>query len=206
MDGLRRPVGDEEPRVYWVRRAVVLVAIAVLAVVIWLVIRGLTSSGDEGTDSPAPDTTTSPTVTQSAGAQAVDNDPSRPCTAEDVQVTSVASPTQVNVGSMPAFEVSVEHVGSAACKLSTTSDGTAMVIRSGEDKYYDSTWCPDTPLFADAEWILQPGDREAVQATWTGQRYSESCEPQGEAAAGYYLSAISIGGIAAAEAQFQMVS
>ncbi|WP_084039146.1 hypothetical protein [Demequina sp. NBRC 110053] len=203
MKGLRNPVGDEEPNVYWVRRAVVLIAIAVLAVVVWLLIRGLTSGGGDG-ETPAPDTTTSPSVTQSAGA-AGENDPSRPCTAEDVRVGAVASPTQVNVGSMPAFEVSIEHIGSAACLLSTTADGTSMAIRSGEDVYYDSVWCPDTPLFDAAEWILQPGDREAVQATWTGQRYDDACEAQGNAAAGTYWSAIAIAGIAAAEADFLLV-
>ncbi|MFV0633892.1 hypothetical protein [Demequina sp.] len=206
MRGLRNPVGDEEPRVYWVRRAVVLVAAAVVIVVIWLVIRGLT--GGEG-ESKTPSTTTSPQpgVTNSAGANsAAPNDPSRPCTAEDVLVTAVASPTQVNAGSEAAFEVGVEHVGTAACKLSTTADGSALRVRSGDDVYYDSAWC-EGPVFAEGEWILQPGDREALQATWSSYRYNDSCEPvDSPAPAGHYRAAVSVAGIAAAESAFELVS
>ena len=204
MDGLRKPVGDQEPQVYWVRRAVALLALAVVILIIWLVIRGLTSGGGE--EDPAPTGTTSPdTTTSAAPASTAQNDPSRACTGDDLTVSAVASPENVNVGSMPAFEVRVEHTGALACSVSTNAEGTSLVVRSGDDVYYDSAWCPDLPVFTDADWVLQPGDREALQANWTGQRYDQSCTPGDVAPAGTFRAAVAVAGVAAEEATFQMV-
>ncbi|GIG55012.1 hypothetical protein [Demequina activiva] len=204
MDGLRRPVGEQPAQVYWVRRALVLLAAVVLVGALWFIVSSLVSSGGE--EDPAAPASTEPDSTVSPAAQSTAaDDPSRACTAEDVTVSAVASPTQVNVGSMPAFEVSVEHTGASPCSLSSNGEGTALVVRSGTDVYYDSAWCPDQPVFTDADWILQEGAREALQATWTGQRYNEACEPGDVAPAGYFVAEIAVGGVSAGETQFQMV-
>lgn len=203
MDGLRKPVGDQPAQVYWIRRVLVLLAAVVLVGALWFIVSSLVSGGAEDPVTPSstePDTT----VSAQPGSVAAD-DPSRACTAEDVAVSAVASPTQVNVGSMPAYEVAVEHTGASACSLSSNADGTSLVVRSGSDVYFDSAWCTDQPVFTDAEWIFQPGDREALQATWTGQRYTEACEPGDAAPAGYYIAEIAVAGIAAGETPFQMV-
>lgn len=199
MDGLRNPVGDQPPTVYWRRRLIVLGAAIALVLLLWFLISATLAGGEDEPD-PAPGTSESPQ------AGAVDtSDPSRPCTADDVKVTSVATPDTVTVGSMPAFDVAVEHTGEYACSLSSNADGTALVVRSGNDVYFDSAWCTETPVFTDADWVLQPGDREALQANWTGQRYSESCEPGANAPAGTFKAAIAVAGIRADEATFQMV-
>ncbi|MFN3867314.1 MAG: hypothetical protein ACK4MD_11480 [Demequina sp.] len=200
MDGLRKPVGDQPPTVYWRRRLVVLVGLIAVALVLWFLISATLADGGD-------DPGTAPATTNSPAAQAVDpNDPGRECTADDLTLTLAASPPDVTVGSMPAFDLGIEHTGSTACMLSTATAGTDVSVRSGDQIYYSTTWCTDSPPFAAAEWILQPGDREALQATWTGQRVDNSCEIiQEQSAAGYYWASVAIGGVPAPEVQFQLV-
>lgn len=200
MDGLRNPVGDQPPAVYWRRRLIVLATAVALVLVLWFLISATLAGGD---DESAPATTTPPT----AQAEAADpSDPSRPCTADDVTVSAAPSPENVSIGSMAAFEVALEHTGEFACSLSSNGDGTVLTVRSGDDVYYDSTWCTDAAVFEDADWVLQPGDKEALQAVWTGKRHSESCEPGDDAPAGTFRAAIAVAGIRADEAPFQMVN
>ncbi|MFW2512777.1 hypothetical protein ACNI3K_03265 [Demequina sp. SO4-13] len=200
MDGLRRPVGDQPPTVYWRRRLVAVAVLVALALLLWFLI----SATLAGEDEPG----ASPTASTSPQAQAVDsNDPGRECTADDVTLAVEVSPETPSVGSVPAFDVAVEHTGDAACMLSTATEGTDLSVRSGEWIYYSTTYCPDSSAFPDAEWILQPGDNEALQATWSGERVDEDCsvlEP--ESGAGTYVASVAIGGVPAPEASFQLVS
>ena len=201
MDGLRQPVGEHPPQVYWVRRIVVLVVAAAVVVGIWFIARGLFAGGDAEPEEPAAEATTS----TSPAASAAPEDPSRPCTGDDLTLAMTPSPAEVALGTMPAFDVSIEHTGSSACSLSTATDGTELTVRSGDQVYYSTLWCTDDAAIPAGEWILQPGDREAVQATWTGQRYDDSCSIIAEPAAGYYWAAVAVAGIEAPEQQFQIV-
>lgn len=203
MSGFRNPVGDEPPQIYWRRRLIAL-GIVVLAIVLLVVLISATLAGDG--ESADADPSSSPNPTLSPAEQEADQaSPDRPCTAADLAVSTVPSPSNVNVGATAAFDVTVEHTGDSACALSSNGEGTSMVIRSGNDVYRDSSWCADTPVFDDANWILQPGDREVVQATWDAKRYSESCEPGANGAAGTYWVAISVAGVEAEEVRFMLV-
>lgn len=203
MSGFRNPVGDEPPTTYWRRRLVVIGVVVLAILLLWFLISA-TLAGDGEDASSTPDS--SPETTLSPGAETpVAADPDRPCTEADIAVSTVPSPSNVNVGTTAAFDVTVEHTGASACALSSNSEGTSLVVRSGDDVYLDSAWCPDTPVFEDTSWILQPGDREIVQATWSAQRYSEACEAGSNGGAGTYRAAIAVGGIAAEEVPFQLV-
>lgn len=203
MSGFRSPVGDEPPQTYW-RRRLIAIGIVVLAIVLlWVLITAtLAGDGEQAESDPdvSPETTLSPET-----AAANPGDPDRPCTATDLTVSTVPSPSNVNVGGTAAFDVTVEHTGQSACAVSSDGDGTSMVVRSGEDVYLDSEWCPDTPVFNETNWILEPGSREVVQATWSAQRYNESCEAGSSGAAGTYWVAISVAGVDAEEERFMLV-
>ncbi len=202
MEGFRKPVGDEPPEVYWRRRITVLVVGVALILLVWFLVSATLAGG--GDDEPGVGTSPDPAVTTDAASNDASG-PERPCTAEDVTVTTAVSPASVNVGSSAAFDVSIEHTGSSACSLSSDGDGTSLAVLSGADVYYNSAWCTDTAVFGSTNWVLQPGDKEALQTTWSGQRYSEACEPGANGAAGTYRAAISVSGIAAAEASFPLV-
>ncbi|MFW7414811.1 hypothetical protein [Demequina sp. SO4-18] len=201
MDGFRKPVGDQPPSVYWRRRLVVVAALVALVLLLWFLISATLAGGEDG--EPA----ASPTSTNSPQAQDVDpDDPSRECTADDLTLTLEASPPEVTVGTMPAFDLGLEHTGDTACSLSTATEGTDMSVRSGEQIYYSTTWCTDDPAFPESDWVLQPGDNEALQATWAGQRVNEQCEPiQEQSDPGYYWASVAIGGVPAPEVQFRLV-
>ena len=204
MSGLRNPVGDEPPETYWRRRLIVIGVVVLAILLLWFLISATLAGDGEQAESSAdtsPDTTLSP-----AAQEPNDGDPDRPCTAEDLAVTTAASPAKPAVGSSVAFEVTVEHKGGSACALSSDGDGTSVVVGSGaDDIYYDSAWCKDSPVFDGTSWILQPGDRQAVQATWNLQRYSNACEPGSNGGAGTYWVDVAVSGIKAEQARFELV-
>ncbi|WP_084128231.1 hypothetical protein [Demequina sp. NBRC 110055] len=200
MDGLRKPVGDQPAGVYWVRRLLVLVVVAVLVIAGWFIVTSLLGSGDEA-EAPVTDISTSPQATADAAP-----DPSRPCVEADATLTVAATPNPVAEGTTPAFEVVVEHTGSSPCTLATTAEGTELAIRSGDQQYYSSTWCEEDPGFGDATWILQPDDRKTLQLMWSGERYDDTCTVIAPWDAGSYWVAASIGGIPADEVQFELTA
>ncbi|WP_084077445.1 hypothetical protein [Demequina sp. NBRC 110057] len=200
MDGIRKPVGDQPAGVYWVRRVLVLVILAVVVVALWFVVSSLFGGGNQA-EAPEGDPSTSPTATADAAP-----DPTRACVAQDVTLTVAATPATVAAGTTPAFEVGVEDTGETPCTFSAAADGTELAIRSGNEEYYSSTWCQDDPGFGDTEWILSPGDRKTLQLTWSGERYNESCEVISDWANGTYWVAVAIGGVPAEEVQFTLTS
>lgn len=205
MSGFRNPVGDEPPETYWRRRLIVIGVVVLAIVLLWFLISA-TLAGDGEDKSSTPDSSPGATLSPDAEAATDPGDPNRPCTAADLAVSTVPSPSNVNVGGSAAFDVTVEHNGGSACALSTAGDGTSMVIGSGKDDvYYNSAWCTDTPVFEEANWILQPGDRQVVQSSWNTQRHNESCESGSNGGAGTYWAEISVAGVEAEQARFQLV-
>lgn len=204
MSGFRNPVGDEPPETYW-RRRLVTVGVLVLAVLLLWFLISATLAGDGEDSASAPDT--SPDASLSPDTPAPNaGDPDRPCTAADLTVSAAASPAKPAVGSSVAFDVTVEHTGGSACALSSDGEGTSLVVGSGpDDVYYDSAWCADAPVFDETNWILQPGDREAVQATWNTKRHNQSCEAGSNGGAGTYWVDVAVAGVEAEQARFELV-
>ncbi|WP_062077103.1 hypothetical protein [Demequina globuliformis] len=207
MGSLQHPVGDQPPQVYWFRRVLVLVVLIAIIVGGWFLVSALTGGDNASTENGTPATSGSPepTVTTSTGAASLE-DPSQPCTADDVTVAAVASPESPEIGTMPAFDLSIKHTGISACTLSTDADGTELAISSGNDQYYSTNWCPEDPGFESKEWILQPEDSEALQVVWPGIWQNEECGgPVGDVRPGTYNAAISVAGITADVVPFAMV-
>lgn len=202
MDGLRKPVGDQPPAVYWRRRLIVVAAAIALVLLLWFLISATLAGGEDNSGGTTPATSTSP----QAGAVET-NDPSRECTSDDLTLTLAASPAEVPVGSTPAFDMGIAHTGQTACKLSTATEGTDVSVRSGDQIYYSTTWCAEQSALPGSEWILQPGDKEAIQATWSGERVDDNCEViQERSDPGFYWASVAIGGVPAPEVQFQLIA
>ncbi|PKQ27323.1 MAG: hypothetical protein CVT64_02545 [Actinobacteria bacterium HGW-Actinobacteria-4] len=199
MQGLRQPVGDQPPEVYWKRRGILLGLIVLVFLVVWFLSTSPSGETDDPsspapTTSPAPDLTTSPV----AGA-------SRACGPEDVEFTTVANPRDFAGGALPNFDVDIEHVGDTPCHLDTASEGTELLIMSGSDRIWSSADCPvDTPINA-RQFLMQPGAAEEFQVTWPRTRSSVGCNPvSATPLPGTYRATLTIQGIPSAEAVFTL--
>jgi|GEM_PF-803659 len=212
MDGLREPAGDLPPEVYLRRRIVAGLGLVLVLVVLYFLV---SSPGGSKDDKGAPtggattSTTTAPTVSPDATA-APNVDASRACTAADVLLTVTPTPFKVTGGSLPAFDVSIKQQGSSPCLLDTTADGTHFVVWSGgesnRDIYFDTAYCEADTTITSRQMVLQPGVEESMALTWNRNRVGEGCTLGSAASPGYYWAQLTVQGIEAEAAQFQIES
>jgi hypothetical protein len=203
MDGLRNPVGDQPPQVYWKRRLVVVIGIVIVVIVLGIIISKVVGGGDAATPEQTSEasTSTSPEPETSGSADAI----SRACGSTDLTITTTANPSSVPEGALPVFDVGLEQTGSSACMLDTAADGTELLITSGEDRIYSSTDCPDDETIAATQLLLEPGSTESVSVTWNRQRSLPDCATEtAEPGAGTYKAALTVQGITSEPATFTL--
>mgnify|MGYP005812614539 CR=1 FL=1 len=203
MDGVRRPVGDQPPEVYWRRRILVLGVVALIGVVIWFLVTSPRGSKDPS----GPDATTSPTISPTVTTSLSPGttlDASRPCADADVTITATPNPGTFAAGSLPVFDVAIAMEGFTPCKLTVTQENSELLITSGNDRIFSSLDCPNDATFTEREFILQADSPdEMFQVTWNRQRSAPGCATvTSTPGAGYYWAAITIQGIAAEPVQF----
>ncbi len=206
MDGLREPVGGNPSEVYWRRRIVAIVGAVLLLVVVYF----LAVSPGGGDSNAAPSTTPDPNVTgnPTAGATA-GTDASRPCTASDVTITATPNAFSFGDGALPMFDVALTQSGATPCLLDTSAADTEFVVWSGgesnKDIYYSTAYCPEDATIAPRTMILQPGDEEPFQVTWSRQRVGADCTPGDDPDAGFYWAQLTIQGVESEPTQFELV-
>lgn len=198
MDGLKQPVGDLPPEIYWRRRLVIFGGVVLLILVLWFLI----TSPSGGGEADGADPTTAPTSQPTVDA---DGNAARACGPDDVQLTIVANPFTSPSGALPQFDVAIEQVGSSPCLLDTTAANTELHIRSGSDRIWNSSDCPaDSPISA-RQFLLQQDASEDFSITWPRQRSNEDCTTEtAEPGAGFYLATLTIQGIESDEVQFEL--
>lgn len=175
MGSLLHPVGPEEPRVYWVRRALVLVTVAVVAIaVVWLVWpKGAAVTATPGGTSPspsapvttAPTPSTSPSPTTPAGPVACDPAAMR---------LTVAGFQRVKVSTKQAFTLSVINGGAEPCILTISQDTYSLTVRSGKDRIWSTAdckkWLPAEKL------TIKPETAHEFTVEWPLRRSSSGCK------------------------------
>jgi hypothetical protein len=204
------------PRVYWVRRAVVLLGLAVLLLVVGLLLRALIGGGSDaaaptpGARSTAPTGTTPPPATTAPAAPA----PTTPatthpggiadCAAGDLAVTIVPSAASFAAGVSPTFTLTITSNGAAPCLVDAGDTHRAIVITSGTDRIWSNQDC--APANADARTLLlAPKQTDTTQLAWNRVRSAAGC-PEGLPApgAGTYVASFTVGGATAAPAAFTL--
>lgn len=204
MDGLRNPVGDEPPEVYWKRRLVVVIGIVILGLVIWFVFSKVFGGSDEGAtpgSSPEPTagvtTSGAPADSDASGAQA--------CGSDDLAVTTVANPAAVATESPVKFDVSVAYDGTSTCLLDTGAEGTELLITSGSDRIFSSADCPDDATIPSTQLLLEEGAKETLSVTWNGQRSLPECATvTAVPGAGTYNATLTLQGVTSEPAVFNL--
>jgi len=205
MDGLRNPVGDLPPEVYWRRRIVIGAGAVILIAILWFLItspRGGDEKAGPGT-SPTPHPSLSIGVSPSPGATV---DVARACTTTDVGVSAVAVGSPFAAGTLPVFDVTVTMNGTTPCKLTVDPENSLLSVRSGNDRIFNSQDCAADPTITTREFILQPGaDTQVFELTWNRQRSAEGCVTvNATPREGTYRATVTLQGIASEEAVFQL--
>ncbi len=208
MSTIKNPVGPQSSKVYWRRRLVVgLGLLAVLVIVILIIVRPGSSSGEPsgtpaarsiapepGTAADAPSNTIPDETTEVDGA---------PCNPSKVRVEAITDAVDYDPGELPQLSLSVTNTGKNSCVLNAGTKKQVFTITSGQEVYWTSTDCQTDPI--DAEVTLKPGVpiSSAAPIGWDRTRSSkETCDvatreaaPAGGAS--YHLS-VTVDGIESA--------
>ncbi len=203
MDGLKQPVGELSPAVYWRRRIVAFAGtVLVLVVAYFLVVSPLTGSDDTktgATESPAA------TVTNSAApGTAAAGTAARACTAADLAVTVTPNPTDFPLGTLPVFDVSLKNNAASECLVDTAVDSN-LLVTSGSDRIFSTTDCADDATIVARQLLLAPGAEEIFQVTWDRKRSAPECTAvDAVPGSGTYKALLTIQGVTASEATFTL--
>jgi hypothetical protein len=204
MSAVLHPVGPATPRVYWVRRLVVIGVVVVVVAVLWAVLSGVAKGAaetpaDVAADDAAADAAsgdgTEPAVVDAAAPQA--------CTAADLTLTLTTTTRAYVAPEAPVFAVAITNSGAASCTLDAGGTAQEIVITSGSDRIWSSADCPvESP---ERLLLLAPGDRDEVQVTWPRVRSAPGCttglpEPR----VGTYSAVLTLLGAQSAAAVFDL--
>ena len=202
VEGLRTPIGDQPPEVYWRRRLTVVGGLILLILVIWFLVTS--PSGESDPDAPAPSVT--PTVEPTSTADPGPATSAGACGPDDISISLVATPFSVGPDGLPTFEATVEHTGAVPCSLDTGASNSDLYIRSGGDAIFYASHCPESSPISSRQFLLADGATETFAVTWNRQRSAENCGSNtGDVLPGFYMATLTLQGIAADEAQFELV-
>ncbi|HEY5518198.1 MAG TPA: hypothetical protein VIK17_00985 [Cellulomonas sp.] len=170
MSILLRPVGPNPPRVYWIRRFVVMVAlVAVIAgvVAIFFAFRGDAVGAAPAVGAAA----TTKSVVQGA-AQA----PATPvgCRPADLQLAVVTDAAQYPPGAHPVLQTSVTNIGSVPCTVDAGDVPREVVVSSGADRVWSTKDCASADT-ASRQLLLAAGARDSVDIPWGRLRSAGGC-------------------------------
>ncbi len=190
--GVLRPSGSMPARVYWVRRAVVLIALVAVVVLVVVGVKALTGGTDDTAEAPTGGQGTAPTGAE-ASAPADEGTPV--CDAATLGLSLAADATSYPSGALPVFTVTLVNNGADACLVDAGDAQRSLGITSGSDRIWVSTDC----VAADAaplQLLLGAGQSDERQVQWDRNRSAEGC-PGGQEAArpGTYQAVLTLAGV-----------
>ncbi len=188
-----RPVGPEPAQTYWVRRAVL--AVAVLLVVLLLLLP-LFGGGDDdrleqqpadvaASTTPGPPPTPDPSASTDPSATPDPSVSAVPCEDELLSIEAESVDDSYAVGEQPRLELRITNTGTAPCTRDLGQGAVEVQVVSGDDRIWSSDDC--APGGAGQLVVLQPGEAETSTVTWPGTRSLPGCQGDDEPAdAGTY--------------------
>lgn len=203
-----RPVGDQPPSVYWVRRGLlVAVAIVLLAIVWWLWPTGADTAENAGAN-PSP--TTSPTDTASASPSASKTKKKKSkeefeptCSDAAIEVAVATDADTYAADRKPSFTFAVENVSDKACSRDVGQLANELRVTSGGAKVWSSDDC--NPGGAVDRSNLAPGDRFVQTVSWARVTSAEGCPtPEEAAGSGTYQVLARNGDVLSEPAAFEL--
>jgi hypothetical protein len=198
MSSLLHPVGPEPAKTYWVRRAVVVGALAVvIAIVVVLITQGSSSGGAQG-PLAVPQT---PSVSASTGASASSAEPSASTPSPAATSRRSAKPSASTSSNGPAeavicdpgqlrvtlngsgrvkpkqsntFTLSLINGGSQTCLAKVSNDDFELTIYSGKDRIWSSRDC--SSVLKNIQQKVKSEQAVQWQMKWNGLRSAKNCK------------------------------
>lgn len=205
MTAPRESQGPVPARVFWVRRLTALVALVLVVVVAYFLITSPGGSKDDDKKPSDPATSPAPDANESPAPQAAGD--ARACTSADVAVTVTPEPFTVTAPALPVFNVAIKNSSATPCLVDTSKD-SSMVISSGpSDKreiYYSTAFCPADTTIEPRQYLLDAGVEESFKLSWNRTRVGDGCTQGSAPGAGFYWMALTIQGVTAKDAQFEL--
>lgn len=189
MPGLIHPVGPQNPKVYWVRRAILLGAIFTTLVLLWSLFTATDQQPAAATSvMPAPSETVLPTVLPSiepsAGAVAATPAAITDCTDDQISVVVALNPVEPKVNQDIRLTMSLTNTSTVACNRDLGSGANEITIISGPALIWSTDHCnPSTAIDIKT---LQPSQKISISATFNGTQTSKGCVKHNKATAGTY--------------------
>lgn len=217
MSAVLHPVGPQPPRVYWIRRAAVLVALAVVGMLLgvgWWALFGRggqdddAATGDDGAvvEAPAGDADDGAADDGAADqGEAPAEQPTGPvaCAAADLTVTLTADGRTFPAGTAPTFALAVTNTGATSCTLDASEANREVLITSGADRIWSSLDCLAAP--AESLQLLDAGGRYDATIPWSRVRSAEGCPADlAEPRPGTYTAVATMLGATSATAVFDL--
>ena len=217
MSTVLHPVGPQPPRVYWIRRAAVLIALAVVGTLLgigWWALFGrggpdeAAATGEDGAAVEAPADEADAGATDDGATddgEAPAEDPSGPvaCAPADLTVTLTADGRAFPAGTSPTFALAVTNTGATSCTLDANEANREVLITSGADRIWSSLDCLAAP--AEALQLLEAGGRYDATIAWARVRSAEGCPADlAEPRPGTYTAVATILGATSATAVFDL--
>lgn len=190
MSGVLSPVGPLPPRVYWIRRLIVLgLPLLVIVIIVIAVSGGGSKSPSAG--SGAPDGSASSTASSGSTGK---------CAPGDLTAQLSTSETTYQVGASPVFTGTIKNISAQACRLTTSPANESWKVESYPATWWTTSGCPHADTATTK--TLQPNATRQVTITWDGHRLEPGCKRGETAQPGtYHLSAV-LDGVTARQVTF----
>jgi hypothetical protein len=229
MSSLLHPVGPEPAKTYWVRRAVVVGALAVLiAIVVVLITQGSSSGGAQG-PLAVPQTPSAAASTGASAGSAGSAEPSASAPSSAASSRRSAKPSASTSSNAPAeavicdpgqlrvtlngsgrvkpkqsntFTLSLINGGPQTCLAKVSNDDFDLTIYSGKDRIWSSRDC--SSVLQNVQQKVKSEQAVQWQMKWNGLRSAKNCKTRAQVPkTGTYIVRAHLSG--AKSVQFRML-
>jgi hypothetical protein len=185
------PVGRKPPRVYWVRRAVLVVIVLVLIIAV-----AKACSGGSGKPAASPPThSPSPASTH----QAAD-----PCDPTVLTLTLSTDSETYTAGQTPKFTGVFSNPSATACKLTHSPQKEHWTVMSGSDTIWTTKGCVTDST--EKHVTMKAGGTFTRSIFWDGHRQDPQCAQGAVAQPGTYVLNAKLDGVKGQPVVFHVTS
>jgi hypothetical protein len=187
MSTVMRPVGPLPPRVYWIRRSVVL---GVILIVILLLATQCGSGGGGGGGPTGTGANPNPTTSTTPPATVTTCDPTA------LQLTVSTDTTTYTTGQAPTLTATLANPGTTACRLARDVSNEVWTIKSGTPTVWSTQGCSADPVSPQLK--IAAGATKQIHTMWNGHLRGADCKDAAVAQPGTYRLYATIDGVRAA--------